>query len=272
VARKLKNWSLIEIEIVGNLEDSEQKRLLLEKKLELAQRRKGLSAVNTIEKTTQTEEQVTNPAADRRASKQIRGTSFCAGDSDSEEETSDVELNEEEMEKQKQGRELKLWENKLKSFKEKQSASKSERKNLKTQQKKMEEELKEAKVRHKVLQKEVDKMSKAMSEGDDEENGEEEEEEESEEEESSSEEEEEEEEEEAEESSSEEDDDAEAAHEERVALFTKRVKRHENILNALRKGNYPLKANIDRLMDDLEEVRIRYLELEHELNTVLALT
>jgi len=69
--------------------------------------------------------------------------------------------------------------------------------------------------------------------------------------------------------SSSEEDDSDDGHEERLALFTKRVKRHENILNALKKGNYLLKANIDRLMDDLEEVKIRYKELEHELNTVL---
>lgn len=209
------------LNLIGNLEDSEQKRLLLEKKLELAQRKKGLSAVNTIEKTTQTEDQATT--TDRRPSKQMLGSPFCA-ESGSEEESSDVELSEDELEKKKQEREIKLWENKLKSFKEKQIASKSERKNLKAQQKKMEEELKEAKVRHKELQKEVDQMSKAMTD----EEGEEEEEEESEESEEESSSEEEEDDEEQEESSSEEDDE-EATHDERVALFTKRVKRHENV-------------------------------------------
>jgi len=76
-----------------------------------------------------------------------------------------VELDEATITKKKEEREIKLWENKLKSFKEKQNSSQIERKNLKLQQKKLEQELKDSKVRHKELQKEVDKMAKALKVG-----------------------------------------------------------------------------------------------------------
>ena len=66
-----------------------------------------------------------------------------------------------------------------------------------------------------------------------------------------------------------EEDDEDASYDDRLGLFGKRIKRRENVLNALRKGNYLLRANIDRLKDDLEEARIAYHDLEHELSSVL---
>ena len=203
------------------------------------------------------------------------------GEDDYGSDDSDLEVDEATVTRKKQEREIKLWENKLRNVKEKQQASQLERKSLKAQQKKLEQELKEQKRRLKELQKEVDKMAKMLKgdkgdddddEDDDEDESEEEEDEEESEEEESEEDSDEEEsssESEEEESSSEEDDPA-APHEDRLNLFNKRVKRWDNILNALKKGNYLLRANLDRLKDDLEEVRIKYHDLEHELNTVLA--
>ena len=66
-----------------------------------------------------------------------------------------------------------------------------------------------------------------------------------------------------------EEDDEDASYDDRLGLFGKRIKRRENVLNALRKGNYLLRANIDRLKDDLEEARIACHDLEHELSSVL---
>lgn len=240
---------------------------MLEKKLELMQTRKGVSALVTQEKSVQTEE-----VGQRRVSRQS-GDSFSQLSESEEEVDSDLELDDATILKKKQERELKLWENKLKSVKEKQVNCKTERKNLKGEQKNLEQELKDGKLRLKDLQKEVDKMANLLktdeTKADDEEESEDESEEESEESSSEDEEEEESASEESEESSDSSAQEAET-HEEQLNILTNHVKRGENILNALRKGNYLLRANIDHLKDDLECVRIKYHDLEHELNIVLA--
>ncbi|ODN00295.1 hypothetical protein Ocin01_06400 [Orchesella cincta] len=231
--------------------------------------------VQTAERTTQTEEQILDRMMTRQQSTRDDAQDGFSG---SEEDDSDMEVDEETLQRKKQDREVKLWENKLKSMKEKQHSSRLERRNLKNLQKKFESELKEAKKRHKKLQREVDKMAKMLKEAEkdeDEENEDEEEEEEPEpeKEEEESDEEEESEEEESESESEEEDeesseeDDEDAPHDDRLAVYGKRIKRRENVLNALRKGNYLLRANIDRLKDDLEEARIAYHDLEHELSS-----
>jgi len=58
--------------------------------------------------------------------------------------------------------------------------------------------------------------------------------------------------------------------ESRKQNLSERVKRHENCLAALRKGNYLLKANIDRIRDDLFKQKEMSLRLQEDLNSVLA--
>lgn len=52
--------------------------------------------------------------------------------------------------------------------------------------------------------------------------------------------------------------------------LSNRAKKHEARLNSLKKGNYLLKANIDRLQDDLIRQRDMSLQLQEDLNSVLA--
>lgn len=49
-----------------------------------------------------------------------------------------------------------------------------------------------------------------------------------------------------------------------------RSKRHENILGALKKGNFMLKANVERLQDDLNKQKELTLALQEDLDSVLA--
>jgi hypothetical protein len=123
--------------------------------------------------------------------------------------------------------------------------------------------LNEEKKKYKVLQKEVDKMANLMKD-DDEGSEEEEEPEESEESESESESEE------SEEEESDGDLPPDAPAEKRKQNLSERAKRHENCLAALRKGNYLLKANIDRIKDDLFKQKEMSLRLQEDLNSVLA--
>jgi len=71
-------------------------------------------------------------------------------------------------------------------------------------------------------------------------------------------------------SSSSESDDSDAGLEDRLEGFNRRIKRREAVVNGLRKGNYLLRANIERLKDEADETRLKYQDLEHELNSVLA--
>lgn len=52
--------------------------------------------------------------------------------------------------------------------------------------------------------------------------------------------------------------------------LTKRSKRHENILGALKKGNYMLKTNVERLEDDLNKQKELTQSLQADLDSVLA--
>lgn len=128
--------------------------------------------------------------------------------------------------------------------------------------------MKAEKKRYRDLQKEVNKMAALMK--DDEEDEDDEEKEESEvEEETESEESESESESSEEEESSESEDEDSPIDEQKNSLQT-RVKRHENCLNALKKGNYMLKANVDRLQDDLNKQKEMVLSLQEDLDSVLA--
>ncbi|KAJ8972446.1 hypothetical protein NQ314_000179, partial [Rhamnusium bicolor] len=133
--------------------------------------------------------------------------------------------------------------------------------------------------REKKAQKElkilVDKMASLMKDADEEEEEEEEEEKEAEEEES----EEEEETSEEEESESDSDDsdsersqseDEDAPIEKKKTNLTARAKRHENILNALKKGNFLLKTNAERLQDELNKQKEMTASLQEDLDSVLS--
>lgn len=159
---------------------------------------------------------------------------------------------------------------------------------MKDQIKQQQKLLKEEKKKFKRLQKEVDKMAKLMSESEEDEEEEEEEETESEEESES------EESEEDEETETEDEDDSlegqrnslqvlkmfyKTYHTQNIAYSFKRiclifsqkkVKKHEGRLAALKKGNYLLKAQVDRLKDDLAKQREESLTLQEDLDSVLA--
>lgn len=53
-------------------------------------------------------------------------------------------------------------------------------------------------------------------------------------------------------------------------FWQKQSKKHEGRLAALRKGNYLLKAQVDRLKDDLAKQREASLTLQEDLDSVLA--
>ncbi|XP_050457802.1 DNA ligase 1-like [Cataglyphis hispanica] len=192
--------------------------------------------------------------------------------STSEEEEESTEEEEEDenpkaaAEKRAQ-REIKLLISKIKNFKDKAINARKERHALKEQIKQQQKLLKEEKKKYKHLQKQVDKMAKLMAETDEEEEEEEEEEDEDEEETEESEEESESEESEEEESES---DDEEAPIDKRKNNLQKHVKKHEGRLAALKKGNYLLKAQVDRIKDDLAKQREDSIRLQEDLDSVLA--
>lgn len=190
--------------------------------------------------------------------------------STSEEEEESTEEEEEDenpkvaAEKRAQ-REIKLLISKIKNFMDKAINARKERHALKEQIKQQQKLLKEEKKKYKQLQKQVDKMAKLMAETDEEE--EEEEEENEDEEETESEEESESEESEEEESES---DDEEAPLDKRKNILQKHVKKHEGRLAALKKGNYLLKAQVDRIKDNLAKQREDSISLQEDLDSVLA--
>ncbi|XP_015435061.1 PREDICTED: trichohyalin-like isoform X2 [Dufourea novaeangliae] len=189
-------------------------------------------------------------------------------ESEEEEEESTEEEEEEDedpkavAEKRLQ-REVKLLSTKIRNSQDKASNAKKERHALKDQIKQQQKLLKEEKKKFKHLQKEVDKMAKLMSETDEEKDEEEEEEEE----ETESEEESESEESEEDESESEDEDDSLEGQRDSLQ---KQAKKHEGRLAALKKGNYLLKAQVDRLKDDLAKQREESLSLQEDLDSVLA--
>ncbi|CAL7936775.1 unnamed protein product [Xylocopa violacea] len=185
-----------------------------------------------------------------------------------EEEEEEEESSEEEDEKSPKAaekrlqREIKLLTTKIRNFKDKAVNARKERHALKDQIKQQQKLLKEEKKKFKHLQKEVDKMAKLMSEAEDDEKDEdEEEEEETESEESESEE--------SEEDETETEDEDQSLEDQRNTL-QKQAKKHEGRLAALRKGNYLLKAQVDRLKDDLGKQREESLTLQEDLDSVLA--
>ncbi|XP_028131590.2 DNA ligase 1-like isoform X1 [Diabrotica virgifera virgifera] len=218
--------------------------------------------------------------AGKRFSISDRKQSGAAQGSDDEfeleepEEESDGEDTEEKREK-RLVKEVKMLRKKLQSLKTKEDNSKKERVALREIIKKHQTEMKDEKKKYKQLKKEVDKMANLMKDTDEDEEDEEEEKEEAEEEES--EEEEESSEEEESESDSEDTDseksqseDEDAPSDKHKTNLTARTKRHENILNALKKGNFLLKTNAERLQDDLNKQKELTASLQEDLDSVLS--
>ncbi|XP_043801417.1 glutamic acid-rich protein-like isoform X2 [Apis laboriosa] len=179
-----------------------------------------------------------------------------------EEESSEEDDKDPKASEKRLQREIKLLTTKIRNFKDKAINARKERHALKDQIKQQQKLLKEEKKKFKQLQKEVDKMAKLMSESeDDEKDDEEEEEEETDSEESESEE--------SEDEETETEDEDQSLEGQRNIL-QKQSKRHEGRLAALRKGNYLLKAQVDRLKDDLAKQREESLTLQEDLDSVLA--
>ncbi|XP_011645334.1 DNA ligase 1-like [Pogonomyrmex barbatus] len=195
----------------------------------------------------------------------VGGTSEEEEESTEEEEEDDPKAG---AEKRAQ-REVKLLISKIKNFKDKAVNARKERHALKEQIKQQQKLLFEEKKKYKQLQKQVDKMAKLMSDANDDDEEEEEVEDEEEEEEEETESEEESESEESEEEESEPDDE-QAPIEKRKDILQKRVKKHEGRLAALKKGNYLLKAQVDRIKDSLVKQREDSISLQEDLDSVLA--
>ncbi|XP_011158737.1 DNA ligase 1 isoform X2 [Solenopsis invicta] len=187
--------------------------------------------------------------------------------SEEEEESSEEEDDPKAGAEKRAQREIKLLITKIKNFKDKAVNARKERHALKEQIKQQQKLLVEEKKKYKQLQKQVDKMAKLMGDTDDDEEEEVEEEEEEEEEETETEEESESEESEEEDSES---DDDQAPIEKRKNILQKRVKKHEGRLAALKKGNYLLKAQVDRIKDTLVKQREDSISLQEDLDSVLA--
>ncbi|XP_028131614.2 DNA ligase 1-like isoform X3 [Diabrotica virgifera virgifera] len=226
------------------------------------------------------EKRVQDAMMGKRFSISDRKQSGAAQGSDDEfeleepEEESDGEDTEEKREK-RLVKEVKMLRKKLQSLKTKEDNSKKERVALREIIKKHQTEMKDEKKKYKQLKKEVDKMANLMKDTDEDEEDEEEEKEEAEEEES--EEEEESSEEEESESDSEDTDseksqseDEDAPSDKHKTNLTARTKRHENILNALKKGNFLLKTNAERLQDDLNKQKELTASLQEDLDSVLS--
>lgn len=61
-----------------------------------------------------------------------------------------------------------------------------------------------------------------------------------------------------------------APHEKKKDNLTKRTNKHEGRLSALKKGNYMLKTNVERLQDDLNKQKEESVTLQQELDSVLS--
>ncbi|XP_061382066.1 DNA ligase 1 isoform X2 [Danaus plexippus] len=242
----------------SELEELKRKNSELEKKLEQA-----LSGV------------IPSNVGSRRSSHAIKQLSVTKDDSFEEEEESDAEEEETEEKKQKRlEKEIRNMRNKIRHLKEKQDNMKRERMGYKMALKNQQSCLKEEKRKFKELKREVDKMAAMMKEvGTDEEDEDDEEEEESEEEKKSGSEEEEE-----TETETEQDTESETESEsepedaplpKKKDNLAKRLKRHETRVNALKKGNTLLMANVDRLKDDVLKQREQSCTLQKELDSLI---
>ncbi|XP_072934412.1 uncharacterized protein sals isoform X2 [Epargyreus clarus] len=238
------------------LEEVKRKNAELEKKLE--------QAMSGIMPTT---------AGSRRSSHAIKQLSVTKDDSFEEEEESEEEEEETEEKKQKRmEKEIRNMRNKIRHLKEKQDNMKRERMGYKMALKNQQAALKDAKKKYKELKREVDKMAAMMKEVGSDEEDEEEEEEDSEATKKSETEEEESETETEQDTESETESESEpedAPLPDKKDNLTKRLKRHETRVNALKKGNALLMANVDRLKDDVLKQREESMTLQKELDSLI---
>lgn len=61
-----------------------------------------------------------------------------------------------------------------------------------------------------------------------------------------------------------------ASNEDKKSNLEPRVKKHEGRLNALKKGNYLLQTNVDRLLDEVNKMREQSAQLQRDLDSVLS--
>ncbi|CAH2093884.1 unnamed protein product [Euphydryas editha] len=239
------------------LEEVKRKNAELEKKLEQA-----LSGI------------IPTNVGSRRSSHAIKQLSVTKDESFEEEEESEDEEEESEEKKQKRiEKEIRNMRNKIRHLKEKQDNMKRERMGYKMALKNQQACLREEKRKFKELKREVDKMAAMMKEvGTDDDDEEEDEEEESEEEKKSETEEEETETETEQDTESETESESEpedAPLPKKKENLTKRLKRHETRVNALKKGNALLMANVDRLKDDVLIQKEKSSSLQKELDSLI---
>ncbi|KAB0791527.1 hypothetical protein PPYR_03327 [Photinus pyralis] len=184
-------------------------------------------------------------------------------------DSNDDDEEDEEKKERKMQKEVKQLRNKLRGCKNKEDNAKKERIALKTQGKRLQQAIKDERKKYRGLKKEVHKMAALLKDPDDSDEEEEEADEEEEETQSETESEssESESESEAEKSASEAED---APVEKKRANLTKRTKRYEGRLTALKKANYLLKTNVERLQDDLNKAKEESSSLQQELDSVLA--
>ncbi|XP_045770289.1 DNA ligase 1-like isoform X2 [Maniola jurtina] len=208
----------------------------------------------------------------RRSSHAIKQLSVTKDDSFEEEEVSDSDEEESEEKKQKRlEKEVRNMRNKIRHLKEKQDNMKRERMAYKMSLKNQQSCLREEKRKFKELKREVDKMAAMMKEvGTDEEDEDEESEEEEEKKSESEEEETESETEQETESETESESEPEDAPlPKKKENLAKRLKRHETRVNALKKGNALLMANVDRLKDDVLIQKEESVTLKKELDSLI---
>ncbi|CAK1541636.1 unnamed protein product [Leptosia nina] len=239
------------------LEEVKRKNSELEKKLEQA-----LAGI------------VPTNVSSRRASHAIKQLSVTKDDSFEEEDQSEEEEEESEEKKQKRlEKEVRNMRNKIRHLKEKQDNMKRERMAYKMSLKNQQAALKIEKKKYKELKREVDKMAAMMKEvGSEEDEDEEDEEEESEDEKKSGSEEEETETETEQDTESETESESEpedAPLPKKKDNLNTRLKRHETRVNALKKGNTLLMANVDRLKDDVLKQKEMSLSLQKELDSLI---
>ncbi|XP_048482493.1 paramyosin isoform X3 [Plutella xylostella] len=239
------------------LDEVKRKNAELEKKLEQA-----LSGI------------VPTNAGSRRSSHAIKQLSVTKDDSFEEEEESEPEEEESEEKKQKRmEKEVRNMRSKISHLKQKQDTMKSERVAYKMMLKNQQAALKNEKKKYKELKREVDKMAAMMKEvGSDEEDDEDEDDEDEEEEQKSSSEEEETETETEQDTESETESESEPEDapipKKKDNLMT-RLKRHETRVNALKKGNALLIANVDRMKDEVLKQRDESASLKKELDSLI---
>ncbi|XP_047097690.1 bromodomain-containing protein 4-like [Schistocerca piceifrons] len=247
----------------AEVDDLQRKNQALEKKLAALKDNPGL-VLSKQPSAKKVGAAVTNNQRPGEEDEESEYTEETETETESSEEEENAE-NAAALKEKRQARELRLLATKLKSYKDKEAAARNERKALREQLRREQKALRQERHKYRLLQKEVDKMAKLMKEEEDDEEDEDEEEEESETESES-----ESESEQSEEEQSDGDLAPDAPPEKRKQNLTERAKRHENALAALKKGNFLLKANIDRLKDELFKQKEMSLTLQEDLNSVLA--